>query len=99
MRAIERLPRSMNRSRWRKRTSRCCKLKLRDFEATAAAAEREGQSPSAETLDNLDIVRTQIEATGREIEARRIEKRNAIEQFELDLDDVERFFPAAPITE
>ena len=75
------------------------KLKLRDFEATAAAAEREGQSPSAETLDNLDIVRTQIEATGREIEARRIEKRNAIEQFELDLNDIERFYPAAPISE
>jgi hypothetical protein len=71
------------------------KLKLRDFEATAAAAEREGQSPSAETLDNLDIVRTQIEATGRDIEARRIEKRNAIEQFELDLNDIKRFYPAA----
>jgi hypothetical protein len=75
------------------------KLKLRDFEATAAAAEREGQSPSAETLDNLDIVRTQIEATGRDIEARRIEKRNAIEQFELDLNDIERFYPAAPEAE
>ncbi len=72
------------------------KLKLRDFEATAAAAEREGQSPSAETLDNLDIVRTQIEATGRDIEAKRIAKRNAIEQFELDLNDIERFYPAAP---
>ncbi len=75
------------------------KLKLRDFEGQAANAEREGQSPSAEILDNLDTLRTQIEATGRDIETRRIEKRNALEQFELDLNDIERFFPAAPNAE
>ncbi len=44
-------------------------------------------------------LRTQIEATGRDIETRRIEKRNALEQFELDLNDIERFFPAAPNAE
>lgn len=75
------------------------KLKLRDLEADAAAAEREGQPPSAETLDNLGIVRTQIESTGRDIEARRVEKRNTTEQFELDLEDIERFYPAAPDAE
>jgi hypothetical protein len=75
------------------------KAKLRDFEADAAMAEREGQSPSAEILDNLDILRRQIETTGRDIEAKRVEKRNAIEQFELDLNDFKRFFPAAPIEE
>ncbi len=72
------------------------KLKLRDFEADAAMAEREGQPPSAGTLDNLETVRSGIEATGRDIEAKRIEKRNAIEQSELDLNDFKRFFPAVP---
>jgi hypothetical protein len=75
------------------------KLKLHDLEVDAATAEREGQPPSAETLANLDNVRTKIEETGREIEARRVEKRNAAEQFELDLEDIERFYPAAPDAE
>jgi len=60
-------------------------LKKRHLEQQAADREREGSAPSADVLNNLRIVDTQIDDKQREIAARKVEKQQAIEQFASDI--------------
>lgn len=72
------------------------KLKKEHLEEQAADREREGLAPSADILDNLKILDTQIGEKEREIEARQVEKQHVSDQFQLDLDRIKLLYSVPP---
>ena len=61
------------------------KLQKQRLEQQAADREREGLAPSPDILDNLKNLGIQISDKEREVAARKVEKQQVIDQFELDL--------------
>jgi len=73
------------------------KLKKRHLEEQAADREREGLAPSADILDNLKILETQIEEKNRELEKRKVERQQVNEQFNLDLERIKLLYGIGPV--
>ena len=72
------------------------KLKKQHLEQQAADRERDGLAPSADILDNLKILDTQIGEKEREIENRKTERQHVADQFALDLDRITLLYGAGP---
>jgi len=73
------------------------KLKKQHLEEQAADREREGLAPSADILDNLRILETQIEEKNRELEKRKVERQQVNEQFNLDLERIKLLYGIGPV--
>jgi len=61
------------------------KLQKQRLEQQAADREREGLAPSPDILDNLKNLGIQISDKESEVTARKLEKQQVVDQFELDL--------------
>ncbi len=72
------------------------KVQKQRVEEQAADRERQGLAPSAEILDNLKILETQITAKESEVEARKAEQQHVKDQFALDLDRIRLLYGIAP---
>ncbi len=68
------------------------KLQKQRAEEQAATRERDGLAPSPEILENLQSLGTQISDKEREVAARKIERQQVIDQFELDLERIKLLY-------
>ena len=73
------------------------KLKKQHLEEQAAQREREGLAPSADILDNLKILETQIGGKESEVAARKVEQQRVSDQFAFDLDRIKLLYGVAPV--
>lgn len=77
------------------------KVQKQRLEQQAADREREGLAPSPDILGNLQTLSTQITDKEREVAARKVEKQQVIDQFQLDLERINLLYglpPAEPQT-
>ena len=72
------------------------KLQKQRLEQQAADREREGLAPSADILGNLQTLGTQIGDKEREVAARKTEKQQVIDQFQLDLERLKLLYGLPP---
>ena len=68
------------------------KLQKQRLEQQAADREREGLAPSPDILDNLKNLETQIADKEHEVAARKTEKQQVIDQFQLDLERIKLLY-------
>ncbi len=68
------------------------KLQKQRAEEQAAGREREGLAPSPEILENLKSLGIQIDDKEQQIAARRTERQQVIDQFELDLERIKLLY-------
>ena len=72
------------------------KQQKQHLEEHAADRERQGLLPSPEILQNLEILSTQITDKEHEVEIRQLEKQQASEQFQMDLERVKALLGTPP---
>ena len=72
------------------------KIQKRHLEEQAASQEREGATLSADLLQNLTILETQITEKEREVAARKLEEQRVSDQFQLDLERIRVLYGLAP---
>jgi hypothetical protein len=68
------------------------KLQKQRLEQQAADREREGLAPSPDILDSLKNLETQIADKEHEVAARKTEKQQVIDQFQLDLERIKLLY-------
>ncbi len=73
------------------------KLQKQRLEQQAADREREGLAPSPDILENLQTLATQITDKEHEVAARKVEKQQVIDQFQLDLERIKLLYGLPPI--
>jgi hypothetical protein len=72
------------------------KVQKQRLEQQAADREREGLAPSPDILVNLKTLATQIDDKEREVAARKVEKQQVIDQFQLDLERIKLLYGLPP---